>query len=149
MPEPTNMELRRHVATAATWGKTPVEILYPNGWELEGDKKIVKALMAELDARLMVAWQIIQDETCNSCGQVSWFGRNPDSNIQLDIEESTCESCAAIAREEEDRHKKKNPTPKGTTLFTRARAAMKELPSRVDWLLGKRFNIETGRYEKQ
>lgn len=142
-----SLNLRRKVSTAVTWGKDPIDILYPNGWAVDGDKKTVDQFMRELNVRLMEAWQILQDETCSSCGQVSWYARNPDRNINLDIHDSTCESCAAIAREEEERNKNKRPTPKGTTLFTRAKAALKELPTRMDWLHGRVFNIEKMIYE--
>lgn len=102
-------------------------------------RKVMKMLVRELNKKLKMAWQVLEDETCKMCGTPSWFGRNPDNNVDFDERSSVCKGCDHLNRKSEERNKKKghkhNPA---ITYYVTPKTVMKEtkLPTRDQWLQG-------------
>ena len=62
--------------------------------------------IATADINLMLAWQVLKDETCPKCGIPSWIGHVSDKWTQFEVRESTCFSCEAIEQYEDEQHEK-------------------------------------------
>lgn len=56
------------------------------------------------DFTLLEAYQILQDETCNQCGNPIWICHSTDSNITFEMKSTTC---FAVRTEEKWRDNKK------------------------------------------
>lgn len=112
-------------------GTNPCELMLRPEWKLSKDRIKV------LDRKFKIAWQILQDETCSSCGMPSWYGRSESNLIEIVMEESVCEGCAEKDRQQNERRKEKSyeATP-GAIDYPVARSVDKDipLPTRRDWL---------------
>lgn len=104
-------------------------------------RTLSKEELRRLDRKLMVAWEVLQDETCQRCGVVSWFGRSDNPEIEFPVKQSTCYSCAELEKAEEARNKDKNskeygvtryPVPQMTKYTGQPRS---ELPNREEWVI--------------
>lgn len=128
--QPGNHWLLLTVRTAKAWGRRPTELM--PGWPLPGSKDGRR----RLDAKLMLALQKLEDETCSSCGTVSWLGRSEDNVIQFKLHTSTCYACADLEQDRDDRGKSRS-THYGETRYVvpvHALDADLPLPTREDWL---------------
>jgi hypothetical protein len=99
---------------------------------------------SEVDKKLAVAFQILEDETCNDCGVPVWLGHNDDEHVVFDIKSRICYSCATIESEQEreqNRKSKRKPT-KGKKHFIQTRDDP-NLPSRE-----KHYTKESGKIEE-
>lgn len=88
------------------------------------------------DFNLLEAYQILQDETCNQCGNPIWLCRSTNNDIQFKMEKTVCH---ATATEEKWVKRKKTskkdwePEP-GTTYYPVPYTISKEpLPTRFDY----------------
>lgn len=54
----------------------------------------------------MLAYQILQDETCQTCGTPVWIGHNEDNTIVFEVDEANCYSCAELERYREEVRKR-------------------------------------------
>lgn len=61
--------------------------------------------IATADINLMMAWQVLKDESCPKCGTPAWLGHNNDRMIQFEIRETLCYACEAVD-DHEDRERK-------------------------------------------
>lgn len=66
------------------------------------------AQWTRFDFMLLEAYQMLQDETCNQCGNPIWLCRSTDRNLQFKMEKSTCYA----VRAEEQWMKRKRTTKK-------------------------------------
>jgi len=55
------------------------------------------------DFKLLEAYQILQDETCNQCGNPIWICHSTDSNVTFKMQSSTCFAVRAEQRWAEDK----------------------------------------------
>lgn len=53
-------------------------------------------MIRDFDRRIILAYQILQDETCQTCGVPVWIGHNEDNTITFQVHDSTCFSCASL-----------------------------------------------------
>lgn len=44
----------------------------------------------------MLAYQILQDESCPTCGTPVWLGHNEDNTLGFDVEDATCYACSEL-----------------------------------------------------
>lgn len=74
---------------------------------------------SDVDKKLAVAFQILEDETCNDCGVPIWIGHSDDEHVVFEIKSRVCYSCAAIeqAQEREQNRKNKRKPTKGKKRF--------------------------------
>ena len=61
----------------------------------------------EVDFKLLEAYQIIEQETCSSCGQPIWLCRSEDQRLGFELHTSTCYGDKKIKEWSEKQSKKK------------------------------------------
>lgn len=83
------------------------------------------------DKKLAVAYQILEDETCQDCGIPVWLGHSDDEHVVFDIKSRICYGCAETekAQERESSRKGKRSPTKGKKSFIQVQES-DELPSR-------------------
>lgn len=90
-----------------------------------------------MDFLLLEAYQILQDETCPSCGHPVWLCRSTDRNVTVSIGKAKCFVTAELekAQEKDNKKDKKNQMKAGEYLFANVKTIEKgsELPSRADY----------------
>lgn len=69
-------------------------------------KRFGKKVTRDFDRRVMLAYQILQDETCPTCGIPVWIGHNEDNTIVFRVEDSNCFACGSLESEREDIRKR-------------------------------------------
>lgn len=84
---------------AVNSGQLPSYLLLEHG-------KFDKETIRSFDSRILVAYQILQDETCSSCGVPAWYGANEDRELAFEVLTSTCYGCAELETAREDNRKK-------------------------------------------
>lgn len=62
---------------------------------------------SSFDFRLVEAYQILQDETCPSCGNPIWICRSTNDNVRFKIEKTTCFAEREYKMWEERKRKRK------------------------------------------
>lgn len=119
----------RHVIillrTAKEWRLPPTAVLRHEGninnWE-------------EKDFLLATALQVLDAETCASCGTPAWLGHSTNNHIQFNIEDATCYGCLELGKAQEERNKSKSKGSKehGKTYYPVAHNVFpdKPLPTR-------------------
>lgn len=122
LTQPRNYHIRLALRTAQTNKVLPHYLL------LTGQEKLNKLFIRKLDAALMMAMQVLKDETCPNCGVVHWLGHAEDNNIQWKENEVTCFSCAEKAVKDRAHAKKKDNSDDGVTRYLEPVAALKEMP---------------------
>lgn len=135
-----NSDVHASIKAAINGGVLPTYMLLTPAEE----KELSKPLVRRLNQKLLLAWQILKDESCSRCGTPAWFGRHDDPRIKFRIEKSVCGGCAEEEEESERRDKVKGkPKPHGETTYPVVYEAYKgePLPRRDDWLAAE--------YEKQ
>lgn len=63
---------------------------------------------SNVDKKLAVAFQILDDETCPDCGIPIWIGHNDAEDIVFEIKSRVCYSCAQVENDRDKRENKKN-----------------------------------------
>ena len=70
------------------------------------------------DFKLLEAWQILQDETCNMCGQPVWICRSMDSNIRIKVRKTQCNVSAELEKKQQSDEKAKRKLKPGEYYYT-------------------------------
>ncbi len=93
------------------------------------------------DFKLLEAYQVLQDETCQHCGNPLWLCRSPDSNVRPVVRVARCQGKAALerrekARSDDKRAKKVKDLRPGEYEYVVFEPVLEEkpLPTRSDWL---------------
>lgn len=68
-----------------------------------------------IDKKLVIAFQILEDETCNDCGVPIWIGHSDDESVVFEIKSRTCYACAEIESEQEREEKRSSKRKRGTS----------------------------------
>jgi hypothetical protein len=92
---PGGQRLITKIKASITAGIRPLSMLFH---EQPGDP------WTPYDFKLLEAYQILQDETCPSCGHPVWLCRNPDPRVSWKVRDTTC--YATKAQEEINDSKK-------------------------------------------
>lgn len=109
--EPQNSGILRAIRTAKSWNKEPLDIIV-------GTYEMTEPYMREyLNTLLMMAYQIIEDETCNSCGVPYWLGKSTINTVAFDLKETNCYSCAELEQDREAESKKNSKKTFGVTKY--------------------------------
>lgn len=119
-----NRHLILYIRTAKEWQLPPTVVL-----RHEGNVNVWR----EQDFLLATALQILDAETCKSCGTPAWLGHSTNNHIQFDIEEATCYGCLELGKAQEERNKaKKSNKEHGKTYYPVPKNVFPEkpLPSR-------------------
>jgi DNA repair exonuclease SbcCD ATPase subunit len=99
---------------------------------------IKKEQLHRFNQLFMMAEQVLKDETCSTCGTPFWLSHSSDSSIEFHMEEDTCEACAELQRQEEEKAKNKEEAGPGVTRYVTAHSAFEEeggvLPGRREWI---------------
>ncbi len=64
-----------------------------------------------IDKKLVIAFQILEDETCPDCGTPVWIGHSEDNSVVFDVKSRICYACAEIETQREKESKRKNHKP--------------------------------------
>lgn len=59
----------------------------------------------EKNRKLAIALQILEDETCKSCGTPAWVGMSTNNEIVFDLKGAICYGCGEIEKERESSEK--------------------------------------------
>lgn len=87
------------------------------------------------DFKLLEAYQILQDETCPSCGQPVWLCRSTDSNVIVKVRKATCYVTGAMERKKDSDEKNKRKMRPGEYYYPVVDTIDGEqLPTRMDYL---------------
>lgn len=94
------------------------------------------------DFKLLEAYQVLQDETCQHCGNPLWLCRSSDRNVNPVVKIATCSGKAALEKREKGRQsdgKKKQRVRDllpGEYEYVVFEPVLKDqpLPTRSDWL---------------
>lgn len=86
------------------------------------------------DKKLLMAWTILQKETCNECGQPIWICRSSNNNVTFAVRKGVCYSKMAMEKWTKDRKDKPKP---GETAYTIVSLIdeTKPLPTRAEYLM--------------
>lgn len=93
------------------------------------------------DFKLLDAYQVLQDETCQKCGNPLWLCRSQSPNLHAVVRQARCNGTAALERTEKSRSDDKRGRKKRELLpgeydyvtFETINPEM-PLPTRTDWL---------------
>lgn len=99
---PENYSFYQALRAAKTWGNKPSEMF------LRKAHKLTKYEVLLFNRKLMVAHQILKDETCSMCGTVGWHGRSDNRYIEMEVKTTVCHGCAA----KDEKEQSKNPDEK-------------------------------------
>jgi hypothetical protein len=72
----------------------------------------------EFDFKLLEAYQILQDETCNMCGQPIWICRSTSSNIRIKVRKTQCNVTAELEKKQKSDEKAKRELKPGEYYYT-------------------------------
>ena len=50
----------------------------------------------QIDKKLAIAYQILEDETCKDCGVPIWIGHSDDEHVVFEIKSRICYACAEV-----------------------------------------------------
>ena len=112
-----NTGYKLSVETARSWNVPPSQIVKgePTEWSRH-------------DSLLSMALVMLEKETCQSCGVVSWHGHSTNREIMLELDTTTCFGCMELEKRQDDKSQKLG---KGEKPFVLARMwDNSELPSR-------------------
>jgi hypothetical protein len=70
------------------------------------------------DFKLLEAYQILQDETCNMCGQPVWICRSDSSNIRIKVRKAQCNVTAELEKRQKADEKRKREMKPGEYYYT-------------------------------
>lgn len=121
----TNAGYRLSVETARSWNVPPTQVIRgePTRWSRQ-------------DSVLSMALVLLEKETCNNCGVVSWHGHSTNREVVMEVDSTTCFGCMELEKRQED---KTNKLGKGEKPYVMSRMwDNSDLPSRHDEL--KRIN---------
>jgi hypothetical protein len=98
----------------------------------------------EFDFMLLEAYQMLQEETCNECGNPIWICRNEDANwIGFKVKTSKCFAKAEIEKWQEAQEKKSAKKDHGSMPYVIAFSYdERPMPSRRDFFTGLSDKIE-------
>jgi hypothetical protein len=77
--------------TAKSWGDQPLDHLAPG---LRPDFDPVRR--AQLNQKLKMAFQMLEDDVCSGCGVPVWLGHSTLGQIEFRVHRTTCYSCQAL-----------------------------------------------------
>ena len=103
---------------------------------------------SEADKKLVVAFQILEDETCPDCGTPVWIGHSDDEHVVFDIKSRICYACAEVEQAQADAEKRsskrKNARPtRGKKRFLQVEPN-EHIPSRQQYLLRESGQVDDG-----
>lgn len=92
----------------------------------------------DFDFMLLEAFQILQDETCNECGNPIWVCRNEDAtNIGFKVKVAKCFAKAELEKWQENNDKKKSKKSYGEYPYVVAYTYDDgPMPTREDYYVG-------------
>jgi hypothetical protein len=91
------------------------------------------------DFKLLEAYQILQDETCNMCGQPIWICRSDSSNIRIKVRKTQCNVSAELEKKQESDEKHKRKMKPGEYYYTTVETYDGgHLPSRAEFYEAQR-----------
>lgn len=108
---PGNRQYVTYIVAARSYSIPPTVLLLRDRQPSDG--------WSQVDKKLAVALQILEDETCSDCGIPVWLGHSDDKDIQFEVKSRVCYSCAEIEKDQEEkpgRKSKRKPT-KGEKKF--------------------------------
>lgn len=81
-----------------------------------------------------MAITLLENETCNDCGTVSWLGHSADNRIVFKRKEAHCYGCAEIERKQAEESKNKKRDDYGVKPYVEAATfdGQTPLPSRAE-----------------
>lgn len=92
------------------------------------------------DFKLLDALQVLEDETCQHCGNPVWLCRSSDANVQPVVKKARCQGKAALekredARTDDKRARKVAALRPGEYEYVVFEPVQKDvpLPTREDW----------------
>lgn len=95
------------------------------------------------DFKILEAYQILQDETCNQCGHPIWVCRSTSTDVDFHVRSVTCNATKALKRAEDlrkpSKEREKDPKVKkewGVSYYTSPYATPTgsgSLPTRFDF----------------
>lgn len=71
------------------------------------------------DFKLLEAFQILQDETCNMCGQPIWICRSDSSRIRIKVLKAQCNVSAELEKKQQSDEKAKRKLKPGEYYYTK------------------------------
>lgn len=88
------------------------------------------------DFKLLEAYQVLQDETCQMCGHPLWLCRSTDPNLEFRVQTAVCQAKAALEKADKKRENNKRELKPGEYAFTVPKMLFKdmELPTREEWV---------------
>lgn len=110
-----------------------MEMLLPRSQRRGFEEQLDYDLIETADIKLMMAMQIIKDESCSGCGTPSWIAYNNDRNIGFETDSVVCFYCQA-------RDQARDKAPKGLDMAGRSYYAKpytydgSDLPSRAEYM---------------
>lgn len=123
LSRPHNTGIRIAVKTAREWKLPPRQILY-------GEPK----LWNQIDTKLSMGLTLLEGETCNDCGTVSWLGHSADNRIVFKHKTTYCYGCAEMERKRAEESKGKKRDDYGVKPYVQADTfdGQTPLPSRAE-----------------
>lgn len=123
---PSNYTAALAVETAYKMGVRPLTFLQADAQPTEP--------WTTHDKKLLMAWTILQKETCGECGQPLWICRSSDNNLTFSVRKGMCYAKAAMEKWRESAAGKK--TKPGETPYTVPSRYNEELPlpTRSKWM---------------
>lgn len=88
----------------------------------------------QLNAKLIMAYQTLQDELCNGCGMPVWLGHSTDRRVQFKVKKITCYSCATLERDKDREQKTQNRQKNPVKRFGETKYVVID-PNETDYLL--------------
>lgn len=123
---PQNYNAALAVQTAYEMGIRPLTFILPNAQPDEP--------WTMVDKKLLLAWTILQKETCGECGQPLWICRSSNNNITFSVRKGLCYAKLAMEKWQDStagKNIKAGETP--YTLPSRYDET-KPWPTRTEWL---------------
>lgn len=87
---PKNYHFAIAVQTAYEMGLPPSLLIY--------DAKTSPTEWSQMDKKLVMAWTILQKETCQMCGQPLWICRSSEKNLQFKVRRDLCYASAELEK---------------------------------------------------
>lgn len=113
------------IKAARSWSVPPTVMLVKDrqpddGWQL-------------IDRKLAMALQILEEETCPSCGTPIWLGHTTLSHVEFERKTSTCYACAERERERDEQGRDLTKLDPGESVYVVAKASEgMSLPTREE-----------------
>lgn len=89
LTRPINQRFILELKTAKSWGNEPLDIL-----GVHVKRQLNKKERKRINRLLKLAYQILEDEICQSCGVPDWLARTADNRVQFKAMKHRCESCS-------------------------------------------------------